>query len=145
MCQIVKWITLNSPSNFYLFIDKWEQNNAKNTTHRPKLCRNYAFPQNFHTSKLGEIKVFFVVEGKNCGGRFHSCFKTEEINRLKVGIVIFIFFLFSFSICCWSWSCVYQANYSTFVVIAYMKFIFGIFNLKRKNNAFHLFTIANKS
>ena len=26
-----------------------------------KLCGNCSFPQNFHTRKLGEIKVFFVV------------------------------------------------------------------------------------
>ena len=28
---------------------------------RPKLCGNCAFPQNFHTRKLGEITVFFSV------------------------------------------------------------------------------------
>ena len=28
---------------------------------RPKLCGNSAFKQNFHTSKLGEITVFFTV------------------------------------------------------------------------------------
>ena len=28
---------------------------------RPKLCGNCAFPQNFHTRKLGEIAVFFAV------------------------------------------------------------------------------------
>ena len=28
---------------------------------RPKLCRNSAFPQNFHTRKLGEITGFFGV------------------------------------------------------------------------------------
>ena len=27
----------------------------------PKLCRNCAFPQNFHTRKLGEITVFYAV------------------------------------------------------------------------------------
>ena len=26
-----------------------------------KFARNYAFPQNFHTRKLGEITVFFAV------------------------------------------------------------------------------------
>ena len=26
-----------------------------------KLCGNCAFPKNFHTRKLGEIKVFFAV------------------------------------------------------------------------------------
>ena len=28
---------------------------------RPKLCGNCAFPQKFHTRKLGEIMVFFTV------------------------------------------------------------------------------------
>ena len=28
---------------------------------RPKLCGNCAFPQNFHTRKLGEITVFIAV------------------------------------------------------------------------------------
>ena len=28
---------------------------------RPKLCGNYAFPQNFHTQKLGQITVFYAV------------------------------------------------------------------------------------
>ena len=27
----------------------------------PKLWGNHAFPQNFHTRKLGEISVFYVV------------------------------------------------------------------------------------
>ena len=30
---------------------------------RPKLCVKYAFLQNFHTMKLGEITVFFAVGG----------------------------------------------------------------------------------
>ena len=29
----------------------------------PKLCRNCAFPQNFHTRTLGEISVFYAVWG----------------------------------------------------------------------------------
>ena len=32
---------------------------------RPKLCGNCAFPQSFHTRKLGEITVFFAVVGNN--------------------------------------------------------------------------------
>ena len=28
---------------------------------RPKLCGNCAFPQNFHTRKLGEITVFYAM------------------------------------------------------------------------------------
>ena len=31
------------------------------TWNGPKLCGNYAFPQNFHTRKLGEITAFFAV------------------------------------------------------------------------------------
>ena len=31
---------------------------------RSKLCGNYAFSQNFHTRKLGEITVFFVVKNE---------------------------------------------------------------------------------
>ena len=31
---------------------------------RPKLCENRAFPQNFHTRKLGEITIFYAVEEK---------------------------------------------------------------------------------
>ena len=33
---------------------------------RPKLCGNCAFPQNFHTRKLGEITVFFTVYRPKC-------------------------------------------------------------------------------
>ena len=29
---------------------------------RSKLCRNYAFPQNFYTRKLGEITAFYAVK-----------------------------------------------------------------------------------
>ena len=28
---------------------------------RPKLCGNCAYPQNFHTKKLGEIAVFYAL------------------------------------------------------------------------------------
>ena len=31
---------------------------------RQKLCGNCAFPQNFHTTKLGEITVFYAVFGR---------------------------------------------------------------------------------
>ena len=31
------------------------------SANRPKLCGNCAFPQNFHTMKLGEITVFYAV------------------------------------------------------------------------------------
>ena len=34
---------------------------AQFRVNRPKLCRNYAFPQTFHTRKLGEITVFYAV------------------------------------------------------------------------------------
>ena len=32
---------------------------------RLELCERSAFPQNFHTGKLGEITVFFAVKNKN--------------------------------------------------------------------------------
>ena len=35
----------------------------KGTAIHLKLCRNCAFPQNFHTTKLGEIGVFYAVSG----------------------------------------------------------------------------------
>ena len=35
--------------------------NAEFQANCPKLCRNCAFPQKFHTSKLGEIRVFCIV------------------------------------------------------------------------------------
>ena len=43
---------------------KWKQKNVlffyfSDNAIRPKLCRNCAFPQNFHTKKLGEIKGFW--------------------------------------------------------------------------------------
>ena len=51
---------------------------AKNTVispdraNRPKLCGNCAFPQNFYTSKSGEVTVFFAVSVKDCYfSRFH--------------------------------------------------------------------------
>ena len=34
---------------------------AELPVNRRKLCRNYAFPQNFHIRKLGEITVFYAV------------------------------------------------------------------------------------
>ena len=34
--------------------------------YRPKLCRNCALPQNFHTMKLGKITVFFTVKHAIC-------------------------------------------------------------------------------
>ena len=35
---------------------------AEFRANRPKLCGNCAFPQNFHTRKVGEITVFSAVE-----------------------------------------------------------------------------------
>ena len=32
-----------------------------NTTPHPKLCKNYAFQQNFDTKKLGEITSFYTM------------------------------------------------------------------------------------
>ena len=47
--------TVISP-NFLVWKFFW-----KTEFHRPKLCENYAFQQNFHTRKLGQITVFFIV------------------------------------------------------------------------------------
>ena len=45
---------------------------------RPKLCGNCSFPQNFHTTKLGEITVFFAV----CITRriLNNCFPNKDAN-----------------------------------------------------------------
>ena len=47
------------------------------SANRPKLCRNCAFPQNFHTKKLGEIALFYVVVvftlQLSPGMKFHFC------------------------------------------------------------------------
>ena len=46
-------------------LHSWHENFVAN---RPKLCGNYAFPQNFHTRKLVEITVFFrVIECPDSG------------------------------------------------------------------------------
>ena len=29
---------------------------------QPQLCRNFAFPNNFHNRKLGEIMVFYAMK-----------------------------------------------------------------------------------
>ena len=42
---------------------------------RPKLCRNCAFPQNFHTRKLGEISTFLrsvMMHGLNITLPLHT-------------------------------------------------------------------------
>ena len=43
---------------------------------RLKLCGNCAFPQNFHTGKLGEISVLYlvIVIKLNLGGLFRGLF-----------------------------------------------------------------------
>ena len=46
-----------------MFNYHWEKN--RNFANHPKLCGNCAFPQNFHTRKLGEITVFFSVYEKH--------------------------------------------------------------------------------
>ena len=75
----------------FSFYRKWERKTARNTANHPNLCRNCPFPQNFHTRKLGVITVFFVVEVRNCGGCFHSYFKTEDWNRYFCFFSAFVF------------------------------------------------------
>ena len=36
---------------------------AEFRANRPELCGNCAFPQNFHTKKLGQISIFYAVIG----------------------------------------------------------------------------------
>ena len=38
-----------------------EKHSGKTQAIRPKLCGNCAFPQNFHTRKLGEITVLLTM------------------------------------------------------------------------------------
>ena len=40
----------------------------------PKLYGNFAFPQNFHTTKLGEISVFYAMVKCICPAIFSSIF-----------------------------------------------------------------------
>ena len=53
---------------------------------RLKLCGNCAFPQNFHTGKLGEISVLYlvIVIKLNLGGLFRSLFWDGEGVQLPI-------------------------------------------------------------
>ena len=44
-----------------LHLHFWCVNFAERANH-PKLRRNCAFPQNFHTMKLGKIMVFYALK-----------------------------------------------------------------------------------
>ena len=52
---------------------------------RLKLCRNCAFPQNFHTRKLGEITVFLSVFAKALLLNFQGKLYWSELHRHKEG------------------------------------------------------------
>ena len=52
----------------------------------PKLCGNCAFPQNFHTRKLGEITVFYDVIDVQQGPKYTSAF--EERTEAATGDVL---------------------------------------------------------
>ena len=58
----------------------------KGTANRPKLCGNCAFPQNFHTRKLGEITVFYDVIDVQQGPKYTSAF--EERTEAATGDVL---------------------------------------------------------
>ena len=45
----------------YFYLISWRGNFVERHSFRMKLCGNCAFPQNFHTRKLCEVTVFFVV------------------------------------------------------------------------------------
>ena len=53
---------------------------------RLKLCGNCAFPQNFHTGKLGEISVLYlvIVIKLNLGGLFRGLFWDGEGVQLPI-------------------------------------------------------------
>ena len=51
----------------------WKDTVSEYYANCPKLCGNCAFPQNFHTRKLGEITVFYAVK---------ICLVTIHINHL---------------------------------------------------------------
>ena len=45
---------------------------------RPKVCGNYAFPQNFHTRNLGETTVFFALLDVGQGLEYVSASKYKK-------------------------------------------------------------------
>ena len=50
------------------------KNCGKRCAKYPKLCGNCTFPQNFHTSKFGEILVFYAVKIRTTGEAYSgSC------------------------------------------------------------------------
>ena len=67
---------------------------------RPKLCGNCAFPQNFHTRKLGEITVFYGVIPVSTNLHLYqsglrpgeSCFHQLSINYAIYKFSFFPFF-----------------------------------------------------
>ena len=79
-CQLF-YVVLSLRKQFYLRVKKFRLNvKTENTcgqcsiypTIRPKLRGNCAFPQNFHTRKLGAISVFYaVLNTENCFSKFH--------------------------------------------------------------------------
>ena len=55
---------------------------------RPKLCGNCAFPQNFHTKKLGEITAFYAVTSpeivkKRRNGHIDVDFAQDRLKNLN--------------------------------------------------------------
>ena len=60
----------------------------------PKLCGNFALPQNFHTRKLGEITVFYVIS-QNYKIHFYlyfeNCFVTQKHENPRILYFIYLY------------------------------------------------------
>ena len=55
----------------------------------PRVCKNCALPQNFHTRNLREISVFYAVKIKGLS-RFSNKIKAHDIRpHMKLVLVIF--------------------------------------------------------
>ena len=85
--QTCQHFTLHKIPYFHLI--SWcenfmEAHSVHSLTDHPKLCRNCAFSQNFHTRKLGEIMVLFEVLVWEMIKGLHSDFlSTERLSSLN--------------------------------------------------------------
>ena len=62
--------------NFLVWKFCWKAVSPQFRAIRPKLCRNCAFPQNFHTRKLGGITEFFAGD---CNFPSHNLGRNKEV------------------------------------------------------------------
>ena len=84
---------------------------------RPKICGNCAFPQHFHTRKLGETMVFFAVWEADLP-------KVSSLLVIRPMIIssIFIVNLFWFQLLYYCFSCSFPSN-KLFLIILLLKII----------------------